>query len=217
MSPEGYQQKGSSFCTKNTDIVCCQPQAALRGASWLTRSLRQLGPKSPHRVPGWGLLGTAAGRGQPSCTAAPFRSVDIAMGQRRALFVLSHQPARLALVHRFLTAALHRALQDAHEPLSHPQASQVASRLEQSLTGGPQTQATIKPQVSPNSSRSSHSLISAATPRFRFSFWNQTNSVTVPGLCTHSHIFLPQKHHLQPSSCSPGYQQRQETAEKEAG
>lgn len=88
MSREGYQQKGSSFCTKNTDIVCRQPRAALRGASWLTRSLRQLGPESPHRVPGWGLLRTAAGRGQPSCTAAPSPSVHITMGQRRALFVV---------------------------------------------------------------------------------------------------------------------------------
>lgn len=131
--------------------------------------------------------------------------------------IRSHQPAQLAFAHRFLTPALDRALQDAHQPLSHLQACQVASRLDQNPTGGPQTHTTIKPQVSPNSSGSSHSLISAATPRFRFSLWNQTHSVTVPGLCTHSHSFLPQKHHLYPSSCSSGYQQWQETVEKEAG
>jgi len=82
--PRGLSAKGSSFCTKNMDIVCRRPRAALRGVGWLTRSLQQLGPKISCRVPGWGLLGTAAGGGQFFCMLAPAPSVDIATGQRTA-------------------------------------------------------------------------------------------------------------------------------------
>lgn len=64
--PRVFSVKGSSFHTKNTDIVCHQPQATLQGVGWLARSLQQLGPKSPCCVPGWGLLGTTAGGRQPS-------------------------------------------------------------------------------------------------------------------------------------------------------
>lgn len=90
--PRELSAKGSSFCTKNTDIVCRQPRAALQGAGWLGRSLQQLGPKSLRCLPGWGLQGTAAGGGQPSCMPAPSPSVDIAMGWRRAAFRLPPPP-----------------------------------------------------------------------------------------------------------------------------
>lgn len=74
----------------------------------------------------------------------------------------------------------------------------------------PQTQATIKPQTQQHWVKPLSWL--------GFSLWDKIKRVTVPGLCPspHSQSFLPQKHHLHPSSCFPGFQEGQE-AEKEAG